>query len=239
MPDVSSRPSPKDEGREETIRQLLVLAGPDKGKVFPLPETGTVRIGRAATAEIRLLDVRVSRAHCELQVTADQVILTAPEGQRSAYVNEVRVTADKLLSPGDILRVGETELRFDVPDVAGLKTIYGDVHEALREIAGEGKISVMCTCGQELVARARYAGTRVRCPACEEFVTLPGRAARTPHAEDSSVLTVEGKEEEMSLETNALPVTGRTNPVIIVALAAAGLLLLAALGVLYWIKMQS
>src|SRR5262249_53449215 len=31
-----------------------------------------------------------------------------------------------------------------------------------------------CKCGERLQAREKYAGIRVRCPACESFVRLPG-----------------------------------------------------------------
>jgi pSer/pThr/pTyr-binding forkhead associated (FHA) protein len=229
-------PPTEEGGRKEGVRQLVVLGGPDEGKVFPLPQTGTVRIGRAATAEVRLVDIRVSRAHCELQVAEDQVVLSAPEGQRSAYVNDARVTADRLLQPGDILRVGESQLRFDVPDVSALKTVYGDVHEALREIAGEGKVSVTCVCGQELVARAKYAGTRVRCPACEEFVTLPGKVPRWQHVEPESTRTLEGNGEETAPGVNGLPPAPRANRVVVAVLAVSVIVLLAALGVLFWAK---
>jgi predicted RNA-binding Zn-ribbon protein involved in translation (DUF1610 family) len=236
VPAPPSLPSPEEGGREEAVRQLIVLAGPDKGKVFSLPETGTVRIGRASTAEVRLVDIRVSRAHCELQVSADEVVLTAPEGQRSAYVNDVRVTADHLLQPGDVLRVGESELRFDVPDVSALKTVYGDVNEALRQIAGEGKISVTCACGQELVARGKYAGTRVRCPACEEFVALPGKAPRSQQAEPSPTQTLDGNGEETGPAANASPPAPSSNRVVVAVLALSVLALLGVLGTLYWVK---
>jgi DNA-directed RNA polymerase subunit RPC12/RpoP len=233
-PTPSSMASPKEEGTEEAVRQLVVLVGPDKGKVFSLPETGTVRIGRAATAEVRLVDIRVSRGHCELHVSVDQVVLAAPESQRAVFVNDVRITTDRLLQPGDVLRVGESELRFDVPDVSALKTVYGDVHEVLRQIAGEGKLAVTCACGQELVARAKYAGTRVRCPACEEFVTLPGKGPRGPHGELTQTLPSNGA--ETTLGANAIPPAPRSNRLVVAALALCLIALLAALGTLYWAK---
>jgi hypothetical protein len=46
-----------------------------------------------------------------------------------------------------------------------------------RSQAGEPTVEVTCACGQQLVAREKYAGTRVRCPACREILQLPGRPA--------------------------------------------------------------
>jgi serine/threonine protein kinase len=47
----------------------------------------------------------------------------------------------------------------------------------------EGRIAVTCACGQTLQAREKYAGTRVRCPACGASVLLPagkGSLGRSP-----------------------------------------------------------
>jgi predicted component of type VI protein secretion system len=41
----------------------------------------------------------------------------------------------------------------------------------------EPTIEVLCSCGQQLVAREKYAGTRVRCPNCRNILQLPGRPA--------------------------------------------------------------
>jgi hypothetical protein len=57
---------------------------------------------------------------------------------------------------------------------SGMKADYGDSKEARQLVAEADKVFARCSCGQELVARAKFAGTRVRCPACEEFVHLPG-----------------------------------------------------------------
>jgi predicted RNA-binding Zn-ribbon protein involved in translation (DUF1610 family) len=234
----SPGPPPDSDEDEPQPRQLIVLAGPDKGKVFPLPQEGTVRIGRAANAEVRLVDIRVSRAHCQLQVSADQVMLAAPEGQRSAQVNDERITAERLLRPGDVLRIGESELRFDVPDVAELKTVYGDVKEALRRLAGAGKITVTCSCGQKLVAREKYAGTRLRCPCCEEFITLPGKSARGPRLETPSTQDLEDLGESTAAEAESAPQPRRPQRTLfaVIILSVLALLGLVALGTLYWNK---
>jgi predicted component of type VI protein secretion system len=47
----------------------------------------------------------------------------------------------------------------------------------VRQQAAEPTIEVSCSCGQQLVAREKYAGTRVRCPNCRSVLQLPGRAA--------------------------------------------------------------
>lgn len=41
----------------------------------------------------------------------------------------------------------------------------------------EPTVEVLCSCGQQLIAREKYAGTRVRCPNCRNILQLPGRPA--------------------------------------------------------------
>src|SRR5207253_597416 len=50
----------------------------------------------------------------------------------------------------------------------------------------EGRIAVTCTCGQVLQAREKYAGTKVRCPACGAKVLLPGKGTLPEPVEDST-----------------------------------------------------
>jgi hypothetical protein len=229
-------PAPQPEATLPPIltRQLVVVAGPDSGKVFPLPESGSVPIGRASAAQVRLTDIRVSRAHCRLQVSADGVVLTAPEGPQATFVNGERVTAERPLLPGDVLRVGESELRFDTPDVSDMKTVYGDVKQVLRELASVGKINVTCTCGQQLVARGKYAGTRVRCPACEEFITLPGKAPRGQRPEPPPTPEDPGAG-AANVAALSLP-PARPNRAVVAAITLFVLAVLVALGTFLWTK---
>jgi hypothetical protein len=54
---------------------LKVIAGPNDGKKFRLPASGTVRVGRAPDVEIQLDDNRVSRYHFRIQVDARQLTI--------------------------------------------------------------------------------------------------------------------------------------------------------------------
>jgi len=88
-----------------------------------------------------------------------------------------------------------------------------------RQQAAEPTIEVLCSCGQQLVAREKYAGTRVRCPNCRNILQLPGRAA----------LAQPVVEEELP-ERSPSPAeaTGKWWPRLVTF--AAGILLLVALG---------
>ncbi len=95
------------------IRYLRVLAGPDHGRMFPLPSTGVVVIGSShRNADICLHDLTVSRVHCEMELEIDQAVLAEADGAGDIFVNGER-TIRRSLSRGDVIRVGRTELSYE------------------------------------------------------------------------------------------------------------------------------
>jgi serine/threonine protein kinase len=89
---------------------LVVIAGPDKGRVFPLPPGESVQIGRSQATATRLADASVSRVHCDIQVGAEGALLNNVS-TRGTLVNGQPATA-YALQPGDVIRIGATELRY-------------------------------------------------------------------------------------------------------------------------------
>jgi serine/threonine protein kinase len=97
--------------------QLLVIAGPDKGRAFPLTPDDCVLIGRSRATETRLNDPHVSKIHCKVEWTGGQVLLTDHESTGGTFVNGRRVT-EQPLRPGDVIRVGESQLMLQEDGVA-------------------------------------------------------------------------------------------------------------------------
>jgi O-antigen/teichoic acid export membrane protein/pSer/pThr/pTyr-binding forkhead associated (FHA) protein len=163
--------------------RMVVISGSDTGKIFGLPERGAVTIGRVKEHPIFLNDMRVSRSHCRVEVDRGRVTVTDVGSRYGTFVNGAQVT-QQLLQPNDILQVGDTQLRLDVPNVSNLETLAGQDKEGLLELLRrerrptERRISVKCpTCGQVLQAREQLAGTRALCPCCGEMLQLPDKAA--------------------------------------------------------------
>ena len=92
--------------------KLIITAGPDKGLAFSLDADQIVQLGRSQAATHRLTDPAVSRVHCEIEVIKGNRVLLTDLESRGTYVNGKRVE-EALLKPGDVIRVGETELRFE------------------------------------------------------------------------------------------------------------------------------
>jgi serine/threonine protein kinase len=92
--------------------QLIVTAGPDKGRTFTLQPGAKLSLGRSRSAAGRLSDPAVSRLHCEIEVEGEQTQL-ANRSDKGTLVNGEPVD-ECVLRPGDLVRIGATELRFAV-----------------------------------------------------------------------------------------------------------------------------
>ncbi len=92
--------------------KLAITAGPDKGRSFSFTEGETLVFGRGKTATARLKDPCVSRIHCQLRADRDNVILADCNSTAGTFLNKERID-ERLLQPGDVIRVGDTEIRFE------------------------------------------------------------------------------------------------------------------------------
>jgi hypothetical protein len=102
--------------------QLVVTAGPDRGRAFDLPPGQPVLLGRGRQTHTHLTDLQVSRVHCQVERTPSEILVTDLNSAGGTFVNGEAVTRRRL-QPGDVLRIGETELRLEAGDVAEEPTI--------------------------------------------------------------------------------------------------------------------
>jgi serine/threonine protein kinase len=101
------------------MAQLLkVIAGPDQGKTFPIPASGSLVIGRGVDADANLTDGRVSRRHFRLLAGGGQVRLLDLGSKAGTVVNNIAVHGEQGLHTGDILVVGDTYLQMISDDPA-------------------------------------------------------------------------------------------------------------------------
>ncbi len=93
--------------------KLVINAGPDEGKVFPLAEDSAFTIGRAETANIRLTDPAVSRAHCTIEYRGGKALLADCGSRTGTRVNGKPITKHELRAD-EVINVGTTKLAFKV-----------------------------------------------------------------------------------------------------------------------------
>ncbi len=100
--------------------KLIVTAGPDKGLAFTLTAGQTVQVGRSQAATTQLTDPAVSRVHCEIEADAGQAVLHNISAN-GTLVNGEPAT-ERLLKNGDMIRVGNSELRFHAAEAGEAST---------------------------------------------------------------------------------------------------------------------
>ena len=103
-------------------KQLVVVAGPDQGRSFAVPESEPLLVGRGKDTATRLNDPHASRVHCEVHCEGDKVILTDRGSVAGTFVNGQRVGGKVDLRAQDLIRVGETEMRFLTADLNAATT---------------------------------------------------------------------------------------------------------------------
>ncbi len=105
------------------VGQLTVTEGLDTGRSFDLTDGQAVVIGRGRDTDTHLTDPRVSRVHCELEVSRGHFRLTDNGSASGTLVNGVAVTM-RNLNAGDSIRVGETTLVLSLNDIHDRATIH-------------------------------------------------------------------------------------------------------------------
>ena len=95
------------------IGQLRILSGPDAGKVIVLFPGQAVILGQGPVVIPGLQDPELARAHCQLDVANDQVVVADSGTHESGTaVNGEQIAKPHLLQAGDIIRIGQTQLHF-------------------------------------------------------------------------------------------------------------------------------
>src|SRR5438270_10150463 len=103
-------------------KRLLVLAGPDEGKTFPLQVSEALLLGRSRATEGRLIDPHVSRVHCQVHTDGERAMVTDFDSAGGTFVNGKKIAGKQDLQPGDLIRIGNTRLQFfgDEPEAAAV-----------------------------------------------------------------------------------------------------------------------
>jgi len=73
-------------------------------------------LGRGQENDVDLVDARVSRRHARLVRSADGVIIEDLGSTNGTLVNGVKISGPTRITPGDVVSVGDTELRVEIAD---------------------------------------------------------------------------------------------------------------------------
>jgi signal transduction histidine kinase len=134
------------------VPQLVVTAGPDLGRTFPL--TADAVVGRLSSNPVCLSDLRTSRRHCEIRFTPAGLELYDLGSGNGTRLNGVAVQSAGLRN-GDLIHLGDTALRFDAdPPSADLTRIVVRSQPELPS-AVVGRVSA--DAGSQILARPEAA----------------------------------------------------------------------------------
>jgi pSer/pThr/pTyr-binding forkhead associated (FHA) protein len=95
-----------------THHRFLCMTGPNKGKVYYL--TGKrVIIGRGESADIQILDTKISREHAELAFADKSYIITDLGAQNGVIVNDQKIKQAKL-NDNEKVVIGQTVFKYNI-----------------------------------------------------------------------------------------------------------------------------
>ena len=104
---------PQPAARE--LGRLVVVASPtfQDGEVFTL-DSHPLTVGRAVNNDVSMPDDEyASGRHARFEPRRDGVWVEDIGSTNGTFVNGIRLTRERKLTPGDVIRVGETDLRFE------------------------------------------------------------------------------------------------------------------------------
>jgi hypothetical protein len=110
-----SIPGLGEESRYVEAGKIVVVKSPAlaEGDEWDL-DSSPLTLGRSSQNDIQLKrDEYASSTHARLEPRRDGVWLEDTGSTNGTYLNGIRLTHPKRLTPGDIVRIGETELRYE------------------------------------------------------------------------------------------------------------------------------
>jgi hypothetical protein len=99
----------------QEMGRLVVLTSPtlDQGDVFTL-DSHPLTMGRGANNDVPLpTDEYASSRHARFEPRRDGVWIEDIGSTNGTFVNGIRLTRERKLVAGDVVRVGETDVRFE------------------------------------------------------------------------------------------------------------------------------
>lgn len=97
----------------DTVHCLERLAGGDVETTFVVTPAG-LSIGRSAPSDIIVGGIGVSRAHCLVELAADQLRVSDLNSTNGTFIDDKRVDRSALLKVGSILRIGNVLFKHEV-----------------------------------------------------------------------------------------------------------------------------
>ena len=99
------------------MARLVVLSEGYTGLAYELKVEKTT-VGRVEDNAFQIPDASVSSHHCEIIQQGSDILVRDLNSTNGSYVNGEQIT-EKVVKPGQILRLGSIDIRLEVPPPAG------------------------------------------------------------------------------------------------------------------------
>ena len=116
--------------------RLKILQGSNTGKEVKIP-TPKCMIGRGEDCHLRPQSDAISRHHCVIVTSENEVVVRDLKSRNGTFVNEEKVAEEAVLLNGDILRVGplQFEMMIEQSVAKPKRTKIADIKEAVARTA--------------------------------------------------------------------------------------------------------
>jgi len=91
---------------------LIEVKGTSIGNVYPLNKKGPIIIGRGKECDIHILDLKVSRVHCQIYNKDGFFYIKDLNSTNNTLLNKSILESEKKLNIGDIIEIGDSVLIF-------------------------------------------------------------------------------------------------------------------------------
>lgn len=139
------------------LAYLVIREGSKWTDVFRLIPGQSVTIGRAPTNQIVIKDERCSRNHAELFLADEQWTLRDLDSRNGTVIGTDLVKGDRLLQPGDVIRIGRCQLVF----VHSLAQAFSDASYAVPRPEPEGPETSTSLLDEDSSVLAAYEPTTI------------------------------------------------------------------------------
>jgi pSer/pThr/pTyr-binding forkhead associated (FHA) protein len=99
------------------MAKLVLLSAGMTGRTHDLKVEKTT-IGRVEDNTVHLAEPSVSSHHCEVLLRGDEVVVRDLNSTNGTFINGEKIT-ESVLKPGEVLRLGQIEMRLEGDSVAG------------------------------------------------------------------------------------------------------------------------
>jgi hypothetical protein len=122
--------------------RFKILQGSSEGKEIKIPTPQCV-IGREEGCDLRINNDAISRKHCVIVTTENEVMVRDLNSRNGTFVNEERVAGDAVLLNGDTLRIGtkQFEMLLEQSVSKPKRPKVADIKEAVARAAEVGVAS--------------------------------------------------------------------------------------------------